>query len=374
MSAPRIIVSVTNDLYTDQRVHKVCSYLHSNGYDVLLVGRILPNSKHLDSRPYSTHRMRLIFKKGALFYAFYNLRLFLFLLIRRSDILLSNDLDTLLANYLACGLKRKCRVVYDSHELFTEVPELTSRLRVQKIWKKIEQWIFPKLKSVYTVNQSIADIYEKLYNIPVGVVRNVSRKWEPKNIKSKEELSIPEDKKMIILQGSGINIDRGGEEAVEAMKWVDNAVLYIVGGGDVISQLKNTVVKNNLSNKVVFIDRVPYDEMMNYTHHADLGLTLDKDSNPNYQFSLPNKVFDYIHASTPILSSDLIEIRRVIDKYDIGEVLKEYSPRSIADQIISLFEHPEKLDKLKANCVKASKIECWENEREKLNVYFPSIT
>jgi glycosyltransferase involved in cell wall biosynthesis len=373
MSAPRVIVSVTNDLYTDQRVHKVCSFLHDNGYDVLLVGRRLPNSKALADRQYSTHRMKLIFKKGALFYAFFNLRLFLFLMFKRSDVLLSNDLDTLLANRIASKLKRN-KLVYDSHELFTEVPELTSRPKVRKVWLSIERRIFPKLKHVYTVNESIAKIYEERYGVNVGVVRNVSRKWEPKNIKSKEELSIPEDKNMIILQGSGINVDRGGEEAVESMQWVSNAILYIVGGGDVISQLKEMVVTNSLSDKVIFIDSIPYDEMMNYTYHADLGLTLDKDTNPNYRFSLPNKVFDYIHTGTPVLSSDLVEIRRVIEKHNVGVILKEYSSKSIAQHINDIFEQPEVLEHMKENCVSVSKIECWENEQEKLRAYFPSVT
>ncbi len=372
MSSKRIIVSVTNDLYTDQRVHKVCSFLHNNGYNVLLVGRRLPESKVLNDRAYATHRMKLLFKKGALFYAFFNLRLFLFLLFKRSDLLLSNDLDTLLANRIVSKLKRN-KLVYDSHELFTEVPELTSRPKVRKVWLSIEKRIFPKLKSVYTVNQSIAKIYEERYGVNVGVVRNVSRKWEPTNIKSKADLSIAEDKKMIILQGSGINIDRGGEEAVESMQWVKNAILYIVGGGDVINQLKEMVKTKSLSDKVIFIDRIPYDEMMNYTYHADLGLTLDKDTNPNYRFSLPNKVFDYIHAGTPVLSSDLVEIKRVIDKHNVGATLKEYSSKSIASEINKIFEKPESLKQMKENCISASEAECWENEQEKLSRYFPSV-
>jgi glycosyltransferase involved in cell wall biosynthesis len=372
MSAPRVIVSVTNDLYTDQRVHKVCSYLHDNGYNVLLVGRRLPNSKRIDDRQYSTHRMKLIFKKGALFYAFFNLRLFLFLLFKRCDILLSNDLDTLLANRIASQIKRN-KLVYDSHELFTEVPELTARPKVKKVWLFIEKRIFPKLKHVYTVNDSIAKIYEERYGINVGVIRNVSRKWEPKTLKTKVELSIPEDKRMIILQGSGINIDRGGEEAVESMQWVSNAVLYIVGGGDVIEHLKELVTTNDLLKKVVFIDRVPYEDMMNYTYHADLGLTLDKDTNPNYRFSLPNKVFDYIHTGTPVLSSDLVEIRKVIEQHNVGVILKEYSSKSVASEINKLFEEPEALKQMKDNCISASKEECWENEREKLSQYFPSV-
>ena len=119
----RVIVSVINDLSTDQRVHKVCCTLHKIGYKVILVGRKQRNSIPLTKRDYETKRMFLLFEKGILFYAEYQFRLFLFLLFNKSDILYSNDLDTLLPNYLISRIKKKI-LIYDTHELFCEVPEL----------------------------------------------------------------------------------------------------------------------------------------------------------------------------------------------------------------------------------------------------------
>jgi glycosyltransferase involved in cell wall biosynthesis len=370
MNKKRVIVSVTNDLYTDQRVHKVCSTLHANGYDVLLVGRLLPDSKPLASRTYRTHRMPLLFKKGALFYAWFNIRLFFFLLFRKADVFLSNDLDTLLANYLVTRLKH-ADLVYDSHELYTEVPELTSRPKVRQVWLSIEAYIFPRLHNVYTVNESIAAIYKNKYNVEVGVIRNVSPRWKPEMIQSKADLGLPEDRKLIILQGSGINVDRGAEEAVEAMQWVENALLLIVGAGDVIPALKTRVNSLKLDHKVRFIDRLPYYQMMNYTFHADIGLTLDKDTNPNYKFSLPNKVFDYIHTQTPIISSPIIEIEKVIKKHDVGVVLQAHNSQNIAESINFLINDEKELKRLKRNCIQATQTECWEKEKETLLNYFP---
>lgn len=366
MKAKKIIVSVTNDLYTDQRVHKVCSFLYENGYDVLLVGRKLKNSHPITDRPYKIKRFKLFFSKGALFYANYNLRLFCFLLFNRFEVLLSNDLDSLLANYCAHKVKGKLRLVYDTHELFTEVPELTARPKVRKVWLKIEEWIFPKLETVYTVNESIASIYSKKYNKNVRIVRNVSKLWKPKMILSKAELNLPEDKNIIILQGSGINVDRGAEEAVLAMKKVENSLFVIVGSGDVIPDLKIMVAENQLEEKVRFVGRVPYDEMMNYTYHADLGLSLDKDSNSNYKFSLPNKIFDYIHTTTPVVSSDLIELKRVIHKHDVGRIIPEHSAKGVAETINSILNNPTLLATLKENCKKAALIENWEEESKVL--------
>lgn len=362
MKAKRVIVSVTNDLSTDQRVDKVCTFLHDNGFDVLLVGRKLKNSLPLNDRIYPTKRFRLLFKTKAIFYANYNLRLFLFLCFHRFDILVSNDLDTLLANFCAHKLRRKSRLVYDSHELFTEVPELTARPRVRKVWLKIEQEIFPKLKTIITVNQSIADIYKKKYGQNLYVVRNISPLWVSKNILTKQELGLPEDKKIIILQGAGINVDRGGEEAVEAMQSIDNSLFLIVGSGDIIPQLKAKTEELHLENKVRFIPRIPYQEMMNYTFHADIGLSLDKDTNANYHYSLPNKIFDYIHTSTPIVCSDLVEIKKIVQKYDVGRVISHHSVQGIASTIKELIDNTALLDELKVNCKKAAQQENWEKE------------
>lgn len=370
MKQKRIIVSVTNDLYTDQRVHKVCTFLHENGYKVLLVGRKLKNSQPITGRPYQTKRMRLLFTRTGLFYADYNLRLFWFLLFKRFDVLLSNDLDSLLANYCAHRLKPKSRLVYDSHELFTEVPELTARPRVRKVWLRIEERLFPKLKTVITVNESIAKIYSEKYNKKLYVVRNVSKLWKPETILTKKELDLPEDKKIIILQGSGINVDRGGEEAVMAMKFIENTLFLIVGNGDVVPQLKTMVAENHLEEKVQFVGRVPYDKMMNYTYHADLGLSLDKDTNPNYRFSLPNKIFDYIHTTTPIISSDLIELKRVIEKYNVGKIIPDHSPEAIAETINSILNDPQLLSTLKENCKAAALKENWEEESKVLEAIY----
>lgn len=368
----RIIVSVTNDLYTDQRVHKVCMFLLSQGYEVLLVGRKRKTSVDLPPRGYTTKRMRLLFDKGALFYAEFNFRLFLFLIFRRANILLANDLDTLLANYCASKFKPIVELVYDSHEYFTEVPELEGR-RAKKVWEGIEAYIFPRLKKIYTVNQSIADLYAAKYNKEILVVRNISPLWKPETILNKEELGLPTDKKIIIIQGSGINVDRGAEEAVEAMKFIENAVLIIVGDGDVVPTLKTTVQQNKLEHKVLFFAKQPYQLMMNYTYHASIGLTLDKDTNLNYKYSLPNKLFDYIHTSTAIVCTNLVEIRRIVDEYKVGEVIEDFTVENLATCINQLLNDEARLSTYISNCENAKINENWEKETEVLQPIYPKI-
>ena len=369
---PVALVSVTNDLYTDQRVHKVCTFLQRQGYRVTLIGRKRRGSLELEERSYKTHRMKLLFEKGALFYAAYNLRLFFYLLFHRADILVSNDLDTLLANYAAHKFKPAAKLVYDTHEYFTEVPELLDRPKVRAVWLGIESWIFPKLKVVYTVNKAIATIYKDKYRVDVKVVRNISERWEPINLLSKTELGIPENKRLIIIKGAGINMHRGAEEAVEAMPQID-AVLMIVGDGDVVPSLKERVKELEMEDKVLFFGKQPYARMMQYTYYAEIGLTLDLPTNMNYKLSLPNKVFDYIHAETPIVATAISAVKDVVEKFEVGVIIDELTPEGLSDTINALLSNSDRLAQMKLNCKQAALVENWENECAVLSEIYPKI-
>lgn len=358
----RAIVSVTNDLVTDNRVHRTSMALVGLGYDVLLVGRILPGSAPLE-RPYRTKRMRLLFNTGPLFYAEYNLRLFILLLFARADLLLANDLDTLLANHLA---RRGRKLVYDTHEFYTEVPELVGRPMVRRVWLAIERWIFPKLRTVITVNDSIAKAYRDRYGNTVHVVRNIPMKRELGPVPDRSALGLPEDRRILVMQGAGLNIQRGVEEAVLAMKDLPGYLLLLIGGGDVLPVAERMVAEHRLSDRVRFVDRLPYERMMDFTRNADLGLTLDKDSNLNYRFSLPNKLFDYLNAGIPVLATDLPEVAGIVRKYNAGLVIPTADPALIARAVTAFFADEERMRLTRTNATFAARELNGETEMRKL--------
>ena len=361
----RVIVSVINDLVTDQRVNKSCLTLQKAGFEVLLVGRRQRKSPPMDERPYKSHRMKLLFEKGPLFYAEFNIRLFIFLLFHRCNCLLSNDLDTLLPNFWISKLKR-VPLIYDSHEYFTEVPELVSRPKVQRVWKRIEEYVVPKLPEMITVCQSIAELFHEKYGIKVHVIRNIPmRKMLPAPA-SREEVGLDPNKHILVLQGSGINIHRGSEELVDAMAYLNDCQLVIIGGGDVLPILKEKVKANNSDDRVKFFPRMPYQKMMAITQLAELGFTLDKDTNLNYRFSLPNKLFDYIQAGVPIVASHLTEIERIITHYNIGTFIENHDPKTIALTIQNTLNDEKSLELWKNNLNVAAQELCWENEQQTL--------
>ena len=361
----RVIVSVINDLVTDQRVNKSCLTLHQLGYEVLLVGRKQRKSPPMDDRPYRTKRMKLLFEKGPLFYAEYNIRLFFFLLFHRVNLLLSNDLDTALPNYFISKLKG-IKMIYDSHEYFPETPELVGRPRVQKVWKRIEGFVVPRLKEMITVCDSIAELFEQKYKVKCHVVRNIPLRAALPPKGDKNALNLPEDKHLLVLQGSGINIQRGAEELVEAMRYLDDCFLMVIGGGDVLPMLKQMTVDFHIEDRVRFLPRMSYSEMMAYTQLAELGFVLDKDTNLNYRFCLPNKLFDFIQAGVPIVASHLVEIEKIIKKYNIGLFIPDHDPQSIAVTIKKGLGDASQRALWQQGLAEAAEDLCWENEQQTL--------
>lgn len=355
-----IIVSVTNDLHTDQRVAKVCDSLLEMGYQITLLGREVDSSWDLDRKDYEQFRFKLKFNKGPLFYINYNIKLFFYLIKSDADLYLANDLDTLLANYLASKFKKRV-LVYDSHEYFTEVPELQKRPLVKSIWEKLENWMLPHIKYVYTVSDSIANVYNKKYFPHFRVIRNLPYYQNNESV---------ERENFIIYQGA-LNMGRGLEELIAAMPKI-NANLKIVGSGDIEEQLKKLTNQLQLENKVQFLGRKSPEDLKAITKKAVLGVSLELTLGLNYTYALPNKLFDYIQARVPVLVSNLAEMKKIVNQYQVGRVLNQHNSDKIAEQINEMLVSDFYQDWVN-NCDMAAKDLNWENERKKLISLFQSI-
>ena len=324
-TANRVIISVFSDLATDQRVQKTARTLESAGFDVKVIARKLPGSPEVAGN-LKHHRIKVLFHTSFLAYAEWNIRLFFYLLFHKKNFLQPNDLDTLPANYLT-SILTGTPLVYDSHELFTEIPELIDHAFVRKVWASIEAFIFPRLKHVYTVSPSVAKHYENKYGVHVDVVRNL-----PSLHQNVQTYTLPDEckgKKIILYQGA-INPGRGLEKAIDAMQYLDDSVLVIAGSGPLLDTLQKQSKNEPLSGRVFFTGRLDPDRLRGLTRQADVGLSIEEDLGLNYRYALPNKIFDYIHAGVPVLVSDLPEMKKIIEEYRLGKVLYDRNPQYIA--------------------------------------------
>jgi len=351
---------VINDLATDQRVHRVATLLAAEGVEVICIGRSLPDSPKPEQLPFRIERFRMFIQHGPLFYAFYNWRLWWKLLLaRRPDLLIANDLDTLPACYLA-GRIRRTPLIYDSHEFFTETPELIHRKRVRAVWLWIEAYLLPRIRYAVTVNDSIATFYRRLYGTPFRVVRNTP---VGKKCKAREKPTAGKPGVQKIIYQGALNVGRGLELMIDAMQYLPGAHLVIAGSGDIEIELKQRMVEKGVRDRIEFVGRLLPKDLSGLTMQADLGISLEEDRGLNYRYALPNKLFDYIQCRVPVLCSALPEMAWIVDSYGIGKTTLERDPEKLA-QIIGDMLKQSAAGTWKEALNKAAEDLCWEKESE----------
>ncbi|MGC8803649.1 MAG: glycosyltransferase [Bacteroidales bacterium] len=355
----QIYLSVTNDVVADQRIHRIATTLVEEGFQVNVVGRRLQTHYDFSNRPYRVHLLNIPFKRGIFFYACYNLWLLLFLIVRKTHVLIANDLDTLIPNFMVGRLKH-IPLLFDSHEYFPEVPELVNRPGVKKVWQTIEKSFVPRIRYCYTVCESIAEIYRRQYNTRFEIIRNLPFRKEP--IASS---FITSAGKNIIYQGA-LNVGRGLEKVIDAMAFLPDVHFYLAGSGDIENELKQRAQQSPAHERIHFLGRIPPEKLHAYTCGADLGISLEEPLGLNYYYALPNKLFDYIQAEVPVMVSDFPEMKKIVETYQVGLTTNEKNPRTIAAIIRDALDNGEKRKVWKENLKKAATELCWEKEKFKL--------
>lgn len=364
MTKKHVISVVTNDLSGDQRVHKTLTSLVRVGWTALLFGRKLSSSTPL-LRDYETRRIHLLFNKGPLFYACFNFRLVLHLFFKRADLLIANDLDTLPAIWVLSKLRR-IPYIFDSHEYFTEVPELVDRPLVQKIWKRLERFLVPKTKYMLTVNKAIAEVFEDEYDIKPGVLMNLPLHSRSDLLEAKVDLPAHFVAKKIIIYQGAVNVGRGLEQMIDALPLLPDYVLLIVGDGDILRELKDRVQKADLKENVIFTGRMDMKELPALTALATVGMSLEQDLGLNYRLALPNKLFDYMSAGIPVIVSDLPVMASLVREEHIGIVVKAYDPESIKSAILRFSPGSEQYVAWCKSALLAAKKYTWESQENVL--------
>lgn len=333
------------------------------GYDVTLMGVKRKDSIPLINKSFKQKRLFIIFQKGLFFYVEYNIRLFFYLLFKKSDVLCCIDLDTMLPVYYASIIRKKIRV-YDAHEYFSQQKEIITRPRIYKIWHYIERNYIPKFPNGYTVAESIATVFREKYNVDYEVIRNVSKL---KPLEAQEKKS-----KSILYQGS-VNEARGFEYLIPAMKDV-NATLFIYGDGNFMSQAEEIIRKNELEEKVFLKGKVTPDKLDKITAECYIGINLVEPLGLNQYFSLANKFFDYMQYCIPQITMNFPEYKRINDQYEVAVLISELNKLTVSDAINRLLNNEELYKRLQNNCLPARKAINWENEEKKLVQFYQNLT
>ena len=360
MTGKKILFAVTNDLTYDRRMYRICSALAATGAEVTLVGRRLKSSVVFTPGHFKGFRFRCWFNKGPLFYIEYNKRLFFTLLGQEFDIACACDLDTALAVRLAAWVKGK-KSVYDAHEYFSEVPELTRRPAIKKIWEWIAKRTIPGFNACYTVGEELAVLMGRRYNVHFDVIRNIA----PSPVSGKSVLQNAANEKILLYQGA-LNVGRGLEACIEAMVHLPDWKFWLAGEGDITEQLKELAKSRGVGENVVFLGWVKPDHIPQLMKQARLGINLREVGSLNDYYSLPNKFFDAIHAGLPSINMNYPEYVRIIKQYPCALLIEEVKVEKIVGAIQRLDQSPSLWQSMSDACAKAAKEFTWENESKRL--------
>jgi len=84
------------------------------------------------------------------------------------------------------------------------------------------------------------------------------------------------------------------------------------------------------------ISPVPYNEIINFTNKYDIGLFLCPPVSFNLKYVLPNKLFEFIQARLMVAIGPSIEMKKIVEKYNCGIIAKDFSPKTLAEELNKL--------------------------------------
>ena len=112
--------------------------------------------------------------------------------------------------------------------------------------------------------------------------------------------------------------DRGAAEAVAALPSMKGVRLVLVGAGIEWEEAQAQVDDPVMEGRLHCIPKLPFDSLRRLTASADVGLSLDKGGHGNYEMSLPNKLFDFMHARLPMVVTARKEVAAIVRGHGLG--------------------------------------------------------
>ncbi|WP_347548771.1 glycosyltransferase [Pseudalkalibacillus hwajinpoensis] len=288
------------------------------------------------------------------------------------DAVHSHDLNTLsISKKLANDFK--CKLVYDSHELFNE---MTGRNALDRRYGYyMEGKLLEDVDRLITVNPFLVDKFKNRYGSkqPSIYLQNIPMLREEKERKNAHYFhhlyGFTTDKTVLLYQG-GFSKNRGIELCVKAMKQLDDHYrLVLLGDGDIKGELEQLVTEEGLQSRVYFHPKVPPSEILALTKEADIGLVMYENVSENNYFSTPNKIFEYMLMGLPVVSSNHPGKSYLLEEYDFGLAVDENED----DIVRAITSIDQRRDYYVQKCREASEILNWPNESRKLIALYEEL-
>jgi len=368
----KVALVVLNNFTNDVRVYKECKTLSNLGFDSIVVALYEKNLSEFENyNGIKVHRIKLATRSWSKSKPIQLIKYLEFIIkfikkYKNYDFIHCNDLNTLpIGIIIKKFFNKNIKIIYDAHEYETERDRMPKWLKI--LLKFFERRFIKYTSKVFTVSDSIAEAYKNDYGIEKpALVLNCPEYKEIKNKNNifREKLNIAEDKKIFLYQG-GLKSGRGIEILLEAFKNIKNENIVIVFMG--FGPLKKNILEARKEHQnIYFYDAVSPDILLEHTNSADYGILFYEDTCLNHRYCLPNKIFEYFMAEIPVIVSNLYEMKRFVETYNVGEVASENNSIGFIKALekISLKDY----NSLVENVKKVKQKYNWE-EQEKVLLY-----
>ena len=282
-----------------------------------------------------------------------------------ADVYHSHDLNTLLLGWFS---KRRTggKLVYDAHELFTELAYVRGAEKLA--FKLLEKRLIHRADAVIVPGEYRSRYLSEKYGIPAPtIVANCPPLGGGRRQAGslREKLGI-EDTMPIIIYTGGYIAGRGLENLVLSALYLNEGVIVFMGWGRLEQKLREMVTKNGLWAKVLFTEPVPPEDLVEHIASASVGVAIYQFTSLNNYYASPNKLYEYMHAGLPVVSSDFPALKEIVEGYQLGRPFDPEVPEDIASSINDVLSDERKYDEMRKNALEAAKIFNWENESSKL--------
>jgi glycogen(starch) synthase len=293
----------------------------------------------------------------------------------------ANDLETL---PVALALRRRHggRVVYDSHEVWMDMPG-PSRMGRARRWMlaRAEAWMARSADARVTINDALADVLERRWSSerPV-VIRSLPRRWSPPEAFESPlraalvARGIPADRRVVLYHGN-LEAGRGIAHLVAATERVDEIALAFLGGGSLTTMLDETAARPAFAGRLAVLPPVPPEDVIAWVAGTDISACLIEPTTLSLRLSSPNKLYQAIAAGVLVLGSDMGPIHDDVQRYGVGVTCDPADPVAIAAALRSLLAFPpERIAELRSNARRAHLKELnWEREAARLLAIYEDL-
>lgn len=323
---------------------------------------------HIKRFPLKTSKKFLTF----IYMPFWWVYIIIILLTGKWDYVHAADLDTFFPAILVCKIKR-IPIIYDiidfyADTVFSSWPVMyTFVSRIDKILMRFTDVIILPDKSRR----------EQIGLFNTGNIHFISNSPDERNYKSIigfPETAIKENntKRLKIFFGGGIDSTRGIDYILSVVS--KNKSLFIKIMGPASSQYKDKLynIYGNYENIFLKLEAVPHETIIQETINADVTVALyDPYKVINNRYASPNKLYEAMMCSKPIIVSDDTSMANIVRKENCGVVVKYGDEKELIKVLEKLRKNPQLRKRLGNNGRKAyEKKYRWEiMEKRLLEIY-----